>query len=224
MLDIGCGEGTWLRAALLAGVQDVVGVDGVEIKPERLLFPACSLVIRDLTRPLVLGRRFELVLCLEVAEHLPASAAPTLIESLTRHSDRILFSAAIPGQPGQHHVNCQWPAYWQRLFNDQGFACEDSVRWQLWDHVNVEPWYRQNLFVATQSINAGKEPRLQSVIHPEMVRHMLASPLETAYAVCTHDIENGGMPIGWYSRAAFKAGRAKLRRFAQSRLGMSPKP
>ena len=102
----------------------------------------------DLSRPLNLARRFDLVLCLEVAEHLEPASAATIIDTLTAHGDRILFSAAAPGQPGMHHVNCQWPDYWQRLFNARGFACDGAVRWEIWRNGRIEPWYRQNLMMA----------------------------------------------------------------------------
>jgi SAM-dependent methyltransferase len=70
LLDVGCGTGTWLRAAMECGVTDVWGLDGVLLPPERLLFPAEKYGQQDFSRPWDLGRRFDVVLCLEVAEHL----------------------------------------------------------------------------------------------------------------------------------------------------------
>jgi hypothetical protein len=63
-----------------------------------------------------MGRRFDLVQSLEVGEHLPLSAAETLVDSLTTASDRVLFSAAVKGQGGEFHVNEQPLAFWQELF------------------------------------------------------------------------------------------------------------
>jgi hypothetical protein len=115
-----------------------------------------------------LDRRFDLVLCLEVAEHLEGAQAEILIDSLVCHSDVVLFSGAAPGQPGQHHVNCQWPEYWQHLFNTRGYVCSDRIRWTIWNDSRVEPWYRQNIFVASLNPTAaGKEPRILPVRHPE---------------------------------------------------------
>jgi SAM-dependent methyltransferase len=150
LLDVGCGNGTWLKAAIDFGIPDVFGVDGVEVPPDKMYIPAENIRHQDLTRPWNLGRRFDAVLCLEVAEHLDSSFAPLLIDALVKHGDRIYFSAASPGQSGQHHVNCQWPAYWQRLFNEHGYVCEDNLRWLIWDDSQIEPWYRQNLFLARQ--------------------------------------------------------------------------
>jgi hypothetical protein len=156
------------------GAREVFGIDGVPIAHERLLFDPQFFRVWDLTSPLDLGRKFDVTLCLEVAEHLDEQFAPTLIDNLTRHSDRVVFSAACPDQPGQHHVNCRWPSYWQTLFNQRGFACEDEVRWQLWEEAQIEPWYRQNMFIAKHMPHlAGLEPRIHPVIHPDMARLQL---------------------------------------------------
>ena len=159
LLDVGCGTGTWLRAATELGVRFVVGVDGIAVPEDTLHLVEQHIKILDLSRPFDLGRQFEMALCLEVAEHLPEASAHGLISSITRHADVVLFSAACPGQPGQHHVNCRWPEYWQAHFNSLGYACHDTVRWKIWHDENIEPWYRQNMFLAEKSPStAGQVP------------------------------------------------------------------
>ena len=207
ILDVGCGTGTWLRAAFDLGVTDIFGIDGVDIPPENLLFDANRFKRYDLTAPIDLGRRFEVVLCLEVAEHLQAEFAQVIIETLTKHSDRIVFSAAIPVlQGGQHHVNCQWPEYWQGLFNRRGFVCEDSLRSRIWNDQQIELWYRQNIFLACHDSDAGKEPRIRSLIHPEMYS-------VTAAHTAISGIESGRIPVPlkWYLKSATKAILRKTR-------------
>lgn len=170
MLDVGCGRGTWLKAAIDLGIEDVIGIDGVKIVADQLFFPHDCFLVRNLEQPFDLGRRFDLVICLEVGEHLSLAGGRSLVSSLIRHADRIMFGAAIPGQPGQHHINCQWPSQWQELFNAQGFACCDDVRWRIWSNSGIEPWYRQNIFEAVRDeANAGREPRIADVVHPAML-------------------------------------------------------
>jgi SAM-dependent methyltransferase len=206
VLDIGCGIGTWLRAALDTGVKDVFGIDGVEIAPNRLLFPQECFMVRDLTEPINLGRRFDLAICLEVAEHLEQQYAETLIQTLVRHSDCIVFSAAPPGQPGQHHVNCEPPSAWQRRFNDLGFFCDDEIRWRLWEEKRLGPWYRQNMFIARNSPSlASREPRIKAVIHPDLLSVMQRS-------ATMKDIEGGSMPACWYLNVSAKSLAVKARR------------
>lgn len=145
VLDVGCGAGAWLGEYLRAGVE-ALGIDGEYVDRERLLVPADRFVELDVSRPFDLGRRFDLVQCLEVGEHLPHDASSTLVGNLTRHSDRILFSAAIPGQGGEHHVNEQSYEFWRGLFAERGFSPFDFIRPRLAGS-RVEPWYARNMIL-----------------------------------------------------------------------------
>lgn len=169
LLDVGCGIGTWMRAASDLGVTDVRGLDGLIFSKEALHVPQHSVERHDLSKPFRLGRRFEVVLCLEVAEHLPEARAGELISSIMEHADNVLFSAACPGQPGQHHINCQWPSYWQHQFNQRGFRCENSVRWQIWDDARIEPWYRQNLVLGTRGSSGRGAGSTHQVCHSSRI-------------------------------------------------------
>jgi SAM-dependent methyltransferase len=118
VLDVGCGIGAYLSYFIHHGVTDCLGVDGIDASSTVL--PADRYIQHDLSKPFDLGRQFDLVICLEVIEHLPAEAASHLITSLAKHSrDRILFSAAEPGQPGHGHINCrpleEWLEHWEHL-------------------------------------------------------------------------------------------------------------
>jgi SAM-dependent methyltransferase len=147
VLDVGCGVGTWLRAFVGLGVTDVVGVDGDYVDRSLLQIDPEAFRPTDISRPLDLGRRFDLVISLEVAEHLDAGDADTLVDSIVRHGDAVAFSAAVPFQDGTHHVNEQWPDYWIDKFAARSYACLDILRPTLWDRPEVEFWYAQNLFL-----------------------------------------------------------------------------
>jgi SAM-dependent methyltransferase len=185
LLDVGAGNGTWLFAARQAKIADLLGVDGIAAENRHVWVEADLIKVMDLRLPLKLGKRFDAVLCLEVAEHLPKACAATLVQSLCLHGDLIFFSAAAPGQRGENHVNCEWPVYWQNIFNDFGFVCYDDLRLKLWNDPLIEPWYKQNIFTAALNPNlAGSEPRLPSLIHPEMIQCMdfPESPAVSEYA------------------------------------------
>lgn len=216
LLDIGCGTATWMRAAVDLGVRDVFGIDGIEVEPELLHVDRARIDRFDLSKPFDLGRRFEIALCLEVAEHLPENSSNDLIRSLAGHSNSILFSAACPDQPGQYHINCQWPSYWQGKFNRVGFVCDDSIRWRIWSDARIEPWYRQNIFWARRDPeNAGREPRLKSSIHPDLYHDML----DVARLNFANEIASGIMPVTWYLTIPPVAAAAKLRRFILRQRG-----
>src|SRR5688572_30665246 len=70
ILDVGCGTGAWLATARELGVAEIIGVDGDYLPPEQLVISPSEFVAGDLTKPLDLQRRFDVVMTLEVAEHL----------------------------------------------------------------------------------------------------------------------------------------------------------
>src|SRR6185436_3241542 len=88
--------------------------------------------------------RFDLVVCLEVAEHLPSEHAKPFVESLVRLAPAVLFSAAIPGQGGTHHINERWQDYWAALFNSYDYVPIDCIRRVVWQTRDVSWWYSQN--------------------------------------------------------------------------------
>ena len=201
LLDVGCGVGTWLSCAAQNGIDDFWGIDGVDISPKQLLFPHKKFKLVDRQKPVDLGRRFDLVICLEVAEHLSEGSSDILIDTLVRHSDKIIFSAACPGQVGQNHINCQWPSWCQEKFNQRGFECNDAVRWAIWNENTIEPWYRQNIFIATNNPkNAGNEPRIRSAIHPEIA---LGISEQIHFNRIEKSFEDGFLSRSWYFRKPF---------------------
>ena len=109
LLDVGSGHGAWASVWMKSGVGDIVAVDGNYVARDQLAIPSDRFVAHDLSKPLDLERKFDLVQSLEVAEHLPAGRAAGFIDNLARHGDIILFSAAVPHQGGEHHVNEQPP-------------------------------------------------------------------------------------------------------------------
>lgn len=168
ILDVGCGLGIWLKVASECGIEDFMGIDGIEIESSQFLAPKNNFKKQDLTKSWEIGRRFDVAICLEVAEHLPSEAEHNLISSLVKHSDLVIFSAACPHQGGQGHINCQWPVYWQNLFNEYGYSCLDELRPLLWNEKFPEYWYKQNIFVAKKDpCVAGLEPKIMSIIHPD---------------------------------------------------------
>jgi hypothetical protein len=214
LVDVGCGTGVWLQAARENGIEELAGFDGVVLPADRLLVPASLVRQHDLSTQLDWKRRYDVALCLEVAEHLDASAAPTIVHSLVNLADIVVFSAACPSQRGQHHVNCQWPEYWQNLFNQYGFACDDAVRWTLWGDPAVEPWYRQNMFIARCNPSlAGLEPRIAAVRHPDL-------PPDASEAVASYmeHVEDGGLAIRWYLATPLNAIGRKVVRWSRARF------
>ena len=121
VLDLGCNVGHWLKEFEDNGVEDVMGFDGENMINE-LVIPRYAFVEVDITSPFWVGRNVDLVLCLEVAEHLEEQYADTLVDNCVNSSDLIFWSAASLGQGGYNHVNEQPMDYWIAKFAARGYA------------------------------------------------------------------------------------------------------
>lgn len=185
MIDIGCGLGQWPYVFKNYGAKEIVGIDGAHVPREARKIRQFHEF--DLTRlPLVkkflqdtYNKKFDLCVCLEVAEHLPESMAKEFVALLTSTSDFVLFSAAIPYQTGENHINEQPHEYWINIFSEKGYTCCDMFRKNFWNNASVNWWYRQNMFLF---INKGCRLKKEIActydgncyIHPEMLKIYIA--------------------------------------------------
>lgn len=165
--DFGCGQGAWLHVWESAGA-GILGIDGPYVDRTRLLIPTEAFLPADLTASLDLGRRFDLVQSLEVAEHLPRASAGPFIGTLTSHADAVLFSAAVPGQGGEHHVNEQPLEFWRGLFGARGYRAVDLVRPAVRGDVGVQRWYRCNTVLYVNDAGAARlSPEARRALVPD---------------------------------------------------------
>ncbi|HEX2096707.1 MAG TPA: methyltransferase domain-containing protein [Solirubrobacterales bacterium] len=176
VVDVGCGTGAWLKHFRGEGIEEIHGIDGAWVDRSSLQIPAERFEVVDLARPSARERSFDLVVSLEVAEHLPPGSAEGFVELLTSLGDAVAFSAAIPGQGGTGHVNEQWPSYWSERFAARGFAAFDAVRPEIWNDERIAWWFRQNLVLYVREERFDDNPRLAgsvageplSLVHPEL--------------------------------------------------------
>jgi len=202
IVDIGCGVGTWLAEFRRNGVADIFGVEGGKIRHRLLQVPRDKVLQHDLEQPLRMDRRFDLVISLEVAEHIPEKYADEFVDALVRLGDVIVFSAAVPYQGGVNHVNEQWQEYWANKFEARNYQTIDCIRPRLWNNQKIHWWYAQNTLLYIASSRLKDFPQLQeealhgaqiplSVIHP---RHYLkaAEPsfLKLLYRSLKHKVSH----------------------------------
>jgi len=162
--DIGCGTGTFLAAALDLGAEQAFGIEGDWVTQDMLDEQRITFEARDLEDAFA-GPKVDLVMSLEVAEHLSPARAPGFVADLCAMAPAVLFSAAIPGQGGVGHVNEQWPGYWADLFGQHDFAPFDVVRPAIWADDSIPAWYRQNTIL---------------YLRPELAERLGLTPSETA--------------------------------------------
>ena len=120
-LDVGCGAGLTLDHF------DALGVAawGIEGNSRVLSGPSQKrqrLFIVDFTRQWVEWPiRTDLVWWVEVLEHIAPVSEENVIRTVCDNTGHVAFvSAAAPGQPGYHHVNCRPRDYWIERITDRG--------------------------------------------------------------------------------------------------------
>jgi hypothetical protein len=181
VIDIGCGLGQWLNVFQNYGVKETIGIDGAHVPGElRKIAQFYEFDLTDISglKKYLLNtykKKFDLCISLEVAEHLPMCLANGFIDLLTGMSDCVLFSAAIPHQTGENHINEQPHEYWVRLFSGKGYACRDMFRKKFWNNSSVNWWYRQNMFLfINENCRLKKKISCQydgnTYIHPELLK------------------------------------------------------
>jgi len=176
VVDIGCGIGTFLHYFKKYHVKDVLGVDGNWVNKE-LLFQNIApeeFKEQDLEKIVTLPRYFDLVVSIEVAEHISPESADIFIQNLVRAGKVILFSAAVPLQGGQNHINEQWVDYWAEKFLKHDYIVHDVLKPFFWNNPDIFFWYKQNMvlvahkdYILPQGLEGNK---LKNCIHEEMFK------------------------------------------------------
>lgn len=181
IVDFGCGTGDFLakgkeimRRNGLGGV--ILGLDGnyverdlLKIDPDKEFKPV------DLTTNIRLDRKFDVAMSLEVGEHLEEQCADTFVDNIVSAADIVLFSAALPGQFGVHHVNERYISYWVEKFEKRGYEVWDVVRPIIWWDKDIDLDYRQNSVIFIKKGNEaskrleGLETKIMDIAHPEFL-------------------------------------------------------
>lgn len=153
-IELGAGSGAWLKAFKDSAGEsaEILGLDGSSYGREGYLQPKefikCdlqSISVEDIISRR--GKRYDLSISTEVAEHLSEKCAQQFIANLCAGSDRVLFSAAIPYQGGNHHINEKRQSYWRDIFIQQGYRPIDCIRPHFWSDSEIDCMVRQNMIL-----------------------------------------------------------------------------
>lgn len=141
LVDLGAGTGVYVEEYRKYGRQ-AQGYDITDPQPRPdLVITQSMLAVTDPA---------DVVLCLEVAEHIESTQSPAVIEAIwrnTRPGGWVIFSAAQPGQGGVGHINCQPPKYWRDLAQQQGFVLDTDLEQDLMTWITAGyhmGWFRLN--------------------------------------------------------------------------------
>ena len=151
-VDVGCGSGAYAAEAIRRG-HPTVGLE--KSSAGRLLARRQGVDCRqfDLRRslPELDEAPFDLAYCFEVAEHLPTELGESLVDVICGLAQRIVFSAAQPGQGGTGHINEQPADYWHARFASRGFqhdpSASEAIRESFERNGVWAPWLKSNTVV-----------------------------------------------------------------------------
>lgn len=161
-------------------IGNCLGIDQHDYSSEYMLISQENYLKYDLRNPLSLTRKYDIAISVEVAEHIDNKYAKIFIGNLCRHSDVILFSAALPNQGGTGHINEQPCSYWKQIFEKYKYRAIDCIRPVFWNDDTIEIWYRNNsiLYVNERLYNdfikiIPMQVHPLDIVHPEMLARIL---------------------------------------------------
>ena len=142
--DLGCGEGRYCKACSDYGYE-VDGYEGSRATCQDAVYDNIECV--DLSKPVKPKSDYDLVICLELGEHIPKKYQTVFIDNLDRFSkDILILSWAIPGQGGMGHVNCLSNDKVIGLIEGRGFIFDRDMS-KYFRQNSMLSWFKNTLMV-----------------------------------------------------------------------------
>ena len=153
MLDVGCGTGKLVKVARKIGVE-AYGVDQMVDESDERDYDKGWFSHHDLRHTFSLSEHerpgvVDLVLCWEVAEHIPTEYSDNFLNTLASHvanneQAALVFTSAHPGQGGIAHENEKPAQFWRDELFKRGLNYKDSHSKNLallWTNINSPLWW-----------------------------------------------------------------------------------
>jgi glycosyltransferase involved in cell wall biosynthesis len=139
VLDIGCGPGIYTEQ-----LQEL-GISAQGLDPDARTRHTHYSLLDPATRSA------ELVICLEVLEHIDPQDTITALQNLRDHATKtLIFTAARPGQGGTGHINCRHRDQWITLLESVGFVYDAEQTQAVRDYMQLGlhmGWFVNNVIV-----------------------------------------------------------------------------
>lgn len=129
VIDFGCGTARIIENMHSNFKCEVQGVEGSLREASPYISEKVKRFIKqaDVTEDIKPDKKYDLVICTEVAEHIFPEGSIHLINNLCSHGDTIVFAAAPPGQTSPSHINLHPIEWWQKLFFVHGFQIDREL-------------------------------------------------------------------------------------------------
>ncbi|MFC1709913.1 radical SAM protein, partial [Candidatus Omnitrophota bacterium] len=149
VVDVGCGTAEYLAEFHKRGVK-IKGYEGSKKAIEMAMVENGFIEKADLREKIRANEKYDLAICFEVAEHIEKKYSKSLVNNLSVLSDKVIFSAAHPGQGGHFHINEQPREFWVNLWNKAGYNYVSDLSEKLKRDLkskSILSWYYENLMV-----------------------------------------------------------------------------
>jgi SAM-dependent methyltransferase len=177
VLDAGCALGFLVETLRDRGV-DAFGVDVSAYAIEQA-HPAVRPFCRVGSITDDLGGDYDLIVSIEVAEHMPTPAAEAALANICAHTTDVLFSSSPVDYREPTHVNVHPPEYWAEQFARHGFYRDVD-----YDATYILPWaarYRKRTDPIHHLVR-DYERRYWSLLHAATDARSYATDLQRTFA------------------------------------------
>jgi glycosyltransferase involved in cell wall biosynthesis len=174
VVDFGCADGLYLRPFQDLGIK-VLGIDSAPAAAE--VKQIDNFMNADMTTPLDVGR-FDAAICLETLEHIEPEKGDAALDNLCQAADTIVFSAAVPGQGGEEHINLRPKEYWVEKFRERGFFIDQQRTADLVAYIKKGPhlgWFVNNVMVLRKAELIPATPKKKMRFHIIALPHTQTS-------------------------------------------------
>lgn len=146
VLDAGCALGLLVETLRTRGVE----ASGIDLSQYAIAHahPDVRPHLREGSVAAELEGRYDLIVSIEVLEHMPADEAAAAVANFCRHTDDVLFSSSPLDFSETTHVNVRPPEYWAAEFGRHGFVRDVDfdasfiTGWAVRFRRNAEPLHR----------------------------------------------------------------------------------
>jgi len=144
VVDFGCGLGDYAKAFKADGYK----VEAYDGNPNTETLSDGIGKVLDLSKPFYLGKKFDVVMSLEVGEHIPKEFEEQFIDNITKHAKKhLIISWAVIGQGGDGHVNCANNDYIIGQIVDRGFKHNAKDSQTIRNAATNASWFSYTIMV-----------------------------------------------------------------------------
>lgn len=136
--DLGCSLGKYCKYLSQKG-WNIDGYEGGNLKNFAVYSPIYQVDLGESLNP----KSYEVVLCLEVAEHIPLEKEKIFLDNLNRFTEKyLIISWSNKVGEGSGHVNCRSLQQVEKLMRKMGFLLDKSKTQYLREKAHVK-WFKR---------------------------------------------------------------------------------